>query len=175
MVGCARFGREHPQAVLGSRQTAQLVQGGRRNTATGSFVRDSIPDNGGAVRHVVEVEAPNDGAVAVEEDMKDAYASLLLGKELPVVLRISLEVLVTAVGDELCEVRPVCQLECEDRVQVIAMKTLKLTHTRSVVASRMRPTGHVPASDLQRAPGVEPRAALSVQVSLAAPMSSPGW
>jgi hypothetical protein len=52
-----------------------------------------------------------------------------------VVFCISFIEVVAAVGDEAGEVRPVGQLEGEDRSQVIATKPLKLAHPRSVVAT----------------------------------------
>ena len=111
------------------RQSAKLAQGGARHTSTGNSLRNSIPDPGCAVDDVVQVEAPSDGPVLIDEDVEDALAAVLLHQELAVALRISLIEIVAAVIDEPGEVRPIRQLKGTNRIHVIATNTLKLAHT----------------------------------------------
>jgi hypothetical protein len=96
--------------------SAQFAQAGCRDPTTGGVLRDAIPDLGRAVGEAVQVEAPDDGSALVDEDVEDARAAVLVGEELTVMLCVSLEELIAAVGDETGEVPPVCQLEGEDRV-----------------------------------------------------------
>jgi hypothetical protein len=94
-----------------------------------------VADLGSSVLQVVQVEAPDNRPVRVEQHMKDAPPTVLLGQKLAVSLRESLKELIAAIGDRCGEVGPVRHLKSEDRGGVIAPKTLQLKHRPSVSPS----------------------------------------
>jgi hypothetical protein len=114
------------------RASAQLAQARRRHSATGSVLRDAVPDLSRGIGDVVQVEAPDDGSVLVDEEVEDARTAVLVGEGFAVVLCISLVEVIAAVVDQTGEVRPVCHLEGEHGFEMIATKPLQFAHTTRV-------------------------------------------
>jgi hypothetical protein len=93
------------------------------------------------VRNVVEIEAPHDLPILIDEHVKEADTGLLVGQERTMSLSELLVEIVATVADRLSEVRPVRPLKSEDRRLVIRAKTLQFEHPSNLPWPEVPTTG----------------------------------
>jgi hypothetical protein len=72
---------ERAQAVPRGSEPAQFSHGGGRHATTRDLLRDPVPEFGGAVLKLDQVEPAEHRAILADEHVEDADASLLLGQQ----------------------------------------------------------------------------------------------
>ncbi len=119
-----------------ARDPAQVPQRGRRDSATGYTLGESIADLRGPMREVVQVEAADNLVVFVDEHVKRVDTAFLVGQQRAIALSELGKEIVTTIADELAEVGPVALLEREDRGFVIGPEPLEVKHRACLTETR---------------------------------------
>jgi hypothetical protein len=132
---------ERAQPILPSRNPAQVLQRGSRDTTTGDPLCNAKTDLRGPIHEVVEIEATHDLPIFIDEHVKNADPGLLFGQECTMSLSELLIEIVATIADRLGEVGPVRLLESEDRWFVISAKTLQFEHPSNLSWPEIPTTG----------------------------------